>query len=149
MELAATTPAPDQNQALIEVMARALHADFNARGYGDYQYDWDDPLASRDYFRTQAQAALQALHSEGYAVVKAEPDEQPALALSFQELEDLHSAVAGVVTAQERWVPDEEARWERCQAWLTRLAIAGNERFPANWKGLPLQASNPQSKEAR
>lgn len=72
------------------------------------------------------------------------------LSLTFDELEDLHAALAGVVTANERYVSDEEHRWEQMSRWLTRLAIAANEQFPANWKGLPpadTTLSGPQRSE--
>lgn len=80
---------------------------------------------------------------DGAHPIASDPPLSTGLSLSFDELEDLHAAVAGVITAQERYVSDEGHRWERLKSWLTRLAIAANDQFAGNWKGLPPAESSP------
>ena len=48
---------------------------------------------------------------------------QPATwSMGFDEVEDLHSRISGVIWAQERWVSDEQARWDRLMEARTSLA---------------------------
>jgi len=101
----------------------------------------------RDGFIVPAAAPTGASDEE---VLSGLDTERAALILSFADLESLHAAVAGVVTANERWAPDEEDRWGRLGEWLARLAIAANECFPASWKGLPpREAASPAEQSVR
>lgn len=47
---------------------------------------------------------------------------EAARSMTFDEVEDLHSRISGVITAQERFVWDEQHKWDRLMEARTSLA---------------------------
>jgi len=61
--------------------------------------------------------------SEALTAYFAQPTPDPALlAMSFDEVEELHARINGVIWANERYTVDEQDRWDRLKA--TRASLA-------------------------
>lgn len=76
---------------------------------------------------------------------QADREPSAAMSLPFEEVEDLHSAISGVIWGHERWTIDPQDRWDRLYRKRAQLAAWLNERFPAHWAGLPEEGSRSAS----